>query len=128
MIPLENIVADLQFEMIGRPDAGVHPSTLWLTGFERSTLGPELAKRGARLEGDPHPSEQFFVRSDNYSLALRGVVAHTMSSYGLHKQYHEPSDEIQHLNLVYMEHTITSLVAPLRWFADTTWKPVWREG
>ena len=55
-----NIVANLQFEMIGRPDAKVPPHTLWLTGYERSTLGPELARRGARLVQDPHPEQNFF--------------------------------------------------------------------
>ncbi|HET9369651.1 MAG TPA: M20/M25/M40 family metallo-hydrolase, partial [Vicinamibacterales bacterium] len=64
VIPLANIVADLQFEMIGRPDPAVPPGTLWLTGFSRSTLGPELAKQGARLVDDPHPDQNFFQRSD----------------------------------------------------------------
>ena len=33
----------VQFEMIGRPDPKVPPKTLWLTGYERSDLGPTLA-------------------------------------------------------------------------------------
>lgn len=41
--PLGNVIANLQFEMIGRPDPKVPAKTLWLTGYERSTLGPELA-------------------------------------------------------------------------------------
>ena len=55
MVPLDQLVAMLQFEMIGRADQAVPPHTLWLTGYERSTLGPELAKRGAKLVPDPHP-------------------------------------------------------------------------
>ena len=42
-VPLHNIVANLEFEMIGRPDPAVPGDTLWLTGYERSNLGPELA-------------------------------------------------------------------------------------
>ena len=57
-VPLEAIVANLEFEMIGRPDPAVPPHTLWLTGYERSDLGPRLAKRGARLVQDPHPSRE----------------------------------------------------------------------
>ncbi len=68
-VPLKNIVANLEFEMIGRPDAAVKPDELWLTGFERSNLGPELAKHGAKLVADPHPQQHFFQRSDNYALA-----------------------------------------------------------
>ena len=94
VVPLDKIVANLQFEMIGRPDAKVPPHTLWLTGYERSTLGPELAKRGAKLVQDPHPDQSFFTRSDNIQFARRGVIAHTVSSFGLHKDYHQASDEI----------------------------------
>ena len=87
------MVAMVQFEMIGRPDNKVPAKTLWLTGYERSDLGPTLARRGARLVQDPHPDMSFFTRSDNITFARRGVVAHTVSSYGLHKEYHTPADE-----------------------------------
>ena len=40
LVPLERIVANLEFEMIGRADKAVPAHTLWLTGYERSTLGP----------------------------------------------------------------------------------------
>ena len=93
--PLASIVANLQFEMIGRPDKAVPAQTLWLTGYERSTLGPTLAKHGARLVKDPHLEQNFFMRSDNYQFARRGIVAHTVSSYGLHTDYHQPSDEVR---------------------------------
>ena len=52
-VPLEKIVADFNFEMLGRPDTKVPPGTLWLTGYERSTLGPELVRQGAALVKDP---------------------------------------------------------------------------
>src|SRR4030095_92062 len=101
-VPLANIVANLEFEMIGRPDSSVPARTLWLTGYERSNLGPELARRGARLVADPHPQQNFFTRSDNYVLALRGVVAHTVSSFGLHTDYHRPSDDITKIDFPFM--------------------------
>ena len=68
-VPLDTIVANLEFEMIGRADKAVAAHTLWLTGYERSNLGPELARQGARLVADPHPEQNFFQRSDNYALA-----------------------------------------------------------
>src|SRR6185437_4037988 len=71
-VPLANIVANLAFEMIARPDATVAAGALWLTGWDRSNLGPELAQHGARLVADPHPEHHFFQRSDNYALAQRG--------------------------------------------------------
>jgi hypothetical protein len=128
VVPLSDIVADLQIEMIGRPDPKVPAGTLWLTGYERSTLGPQLAARGARLVEDPHPDQRFFERSDNIRFARRGVVAHTVSSFGLHGEYHQPSDEFRHINIAHMRDAIASLVEPVRWLASTAEKPVWIEG
>ena len=127
-VPLPKIVADLTFEMLGRPDAKVAAGTLWLTGFERSNLGPELARQGASLVADPHPEQHFFQRSDNYPLALRGVIAHTISSFGLHTDYHRPSDEISKIDFPFMSRSINSLVKPIRWLANSTFHPAWLPG
>ncbi len=126
--PLNRIVANLQFEMIGRPDPKVAPETLWLTGYERSTLGPTLAREGARLVRDPHPEQNFFMRSDNYQFARRGIVAHTVSSYGMHKDYHQPSDEVRTIDFPHMTRAIASMLDPIRWLANSSFKPDWVEG
>jgi hypothetical protein len=125
VVPLDQIIADLQFEMLGRPDPMVPSKTLWLTGYPLSNLGAELAKQGARLVADPHLSENFFMRSDNIRFARRGVVAHTVSSYGLHKEYHQPSDEVRLIDFPHMTEAIRSLLEPVRWLANSTFKPAW---
>jgi len=127
-VPLKRIVADLTFEMLGRPDPKVAAGNLWLTGYERSNLGAELARQGAHLVADPHPEQNFFQRSDNYTLALRGVVAHTVSSFGLHTDYHRPSDEIGKIDFPFMTQAIGSLVAPIRWLAGSSFRPTWVPG
>lgn len=127
-VPLEQIVGNITFEMLGRPDAKVPPGTLWLTGFERSTLGPELARRGASLVADPHPDQNFFQRSDNYPLALRGVIAHTISSFGLHTDYHRVSDEVGKIDFPFMTRSLNSLVKPIQWFANSDFRPAWLPG
>ena len=127
-VPLTQIVANLQFEMIGRPDGTVPARTLWLTGYERSNLGPALAGRGARLVQDPHPQMDFFTRSDNIQFARRGVVAHTVASYGLHKEYHTPADEIGLIDFTHMSDAIASLVGPIRWLANARFTPAWNPG
>ena len=127
-VPLENIVANLQFEMIGRPDAKVAAQTLWLTGYERSNLGEELARRGARIVADPHPEQSFFTRSDNIRFARRGVVAHTVSSFGLHTDYHRPSDEIGTIDFAHMTRAIRSMVEPVQWLANASFRPEWKPG
>lgn len=127
-VPLEKIVADFNFEMLGRPDSKVPAGSLWLTGYERSTLGPELVKQGAALVKDPRPDQNFFQRSDNYTLALRGVIAHTVSSFNLHSDYHRPTDDISKIDFPFMTRSINSLVKPIQWLANTTFKPAWLPG
>jgi hypothetical protein len=124
-VPLGQIVANLEFEMIGRRDPALPQDGLWLTGFHRSDLGSELVRHGAALAPDPHPTQNFFQRSDNYSLARRGIIAHTVSSFGLHADYHEPSDEISRIDFPHMTRAIASMVAPIEWLAQTTWRPQW---
>jgi len=124
-VPLPSIVANLEFEMIGRPDPLVPEGTLWLTGFDRSDLGPELAKHGARLVNDPHPDQKFFQRSDNYALAKQGIIAHTVSSFGLHPDYHQPSDELTKIDFAHMDQAIESMQSPILWLANTDFRPTW---
>ena len=127
-VPIEKIVANLQFEMIGRADPKVPAHHLWLTGYERSNLGSELAKQGAKIVADPHPDQNFFFRSDNIQFAYRGIVAHTVSSYNLHKEYHTPADEISQIDFAHMTDSIRSMVAPILWLSNSAFKPEWKEG
>ena len=125
---LKNIVANLEFEMIARLDPKTKNDQLWLTGWERTDLGPELADHGANLVGDPHPEEKFFMRSDNYVLAKRGIVAQTVSSYGLHKDYHQPTDTLSRVDWQHLDSAISSMIAPIRWLIDSDFVPKWNEG
>jgi Zn-dependent M28 family amino/carboxypeptidase len=124
-VPLGRIIANLEFEMIGRRDPALPKDGLWLTGFDRSDLGPELVRHGAPLAPDPHPAQNFFRRSDNYSLARRGVIAQTVSSFGLHADYHEPSDELSRIDFPHLTRAIASMVEPIAWLSQTAWKPKW---
>lgn len=126
--PQEKLIANLEFEMIGRPDPKVRPEELWLTGYERSDLGPELARRGAKLVQDPHPEQNFFQRSDNIQLARRGIIAHTVSSFGLHTDYHQVSDEVRTIDFDHMTRAINSMVVPITWLVNSKFRPKWNEG
>jgi hypothetical protein len=125
---LAEIVANLEFEMIGRADPKVKPDQLWLTGWERTDLGPALAAHGALLTVDPHPEQGFFMRSDNFALAKDGIVAQTVSSYGLHKDYHQPTDTLEKVDWQHLDSAIGSMIAPVTWLANSDFTPKWNEG
>ena len=127
-VSLKDIAAYLEFEMIGRPDSAVPKGTLWLTGWDRSNVGPALAEHGASLVADPHSDQDFFRRSDNYVFAKVGVVAQTVSSYGLHKDYHRPSDDIAHIDFQHMDEAIESLFEPVLWLVNSDFVPHWNPG
>jgi hypothetical protein len=126
--PLEQTVADLNIEMVGRPDSlagGLGKA--WLTGYERSNMGDGLKAGGIPIVPDPRPSQNFFQRSDNYALAVRGIVAHTLSTFNLHTDYHRPSDEADRLDYEHMAGVIMAATEAVRLLADGP-KPAWKPG
>ncbi|WP_443747845.1 M28 family metallopeptidase [Asticcacaulis solisilvae] len=127
-VPLTDIVANIEFEMIGAQDPKLPQNTLMMTGFERSDLGEALKAHGALVTGDPYPDEHFFERSDNYQLALQGIVAHTVSGWATTPTYHSPTDDLAHLNLPFMKAAIQSLIGPAKWLADSDFTPQWKPG
>jgi aminopeptidase YwaD len=127
-VPLTSIVANLEFEMIGAQDPKLPANTLMMTGFERSNLGEALKAHGALVAADPYPDQHFFERSDNYSLAVTGVVAHTLSGWAVVPTYHTPQDTLANLNLPFMTQAIQSLIEPARWLANSDFTPQWKPG
>lgn len=127
-VPLSQIVANVEFEMIGAQDPKLPTNTLMMTGFERSNLGEALKQHGGLVTGDPYPDQHFFERSDNYALALKGVVAHTVSGWAVTPTYHQPTDTFENLNIPFMTSAIRSLVAPVEWLANSDFVPAWKPG
>ena len=109
----DEAVANIEFEMIGAQDPKLPAGQMMMTGFDRSTLGETLKSHGALVTGDPYPEEHFFERSDNYSLALQGVVAHTVSGWAVIPTYHTPQDTLESLDIGFMTKAIQSLIDPL---------------
>jgi aminopeptidase YwaD len=127
-VPLSSIVANLELEMIGAQDPKLPAGHLMMTGFERSNFGEILKKNGALISSDPYPEEHFFQRSDNYSLALQGIVAHTVSGWAVVPTYHQPTDTVANLNIPFMTTAIQSLINPLRAVANGSETPQWKAG
>lgn len=93
------IIAGVNLEMLGYPQFG--KNTLMMTGMKESDLYKLFRNRAAdafirfrRERGN------LFERSDNYSLAKKGIPAHTlMASDDREPCYHRPCDELKRMNL-----------------------------
>jgi hypothetical protein len=131
LFPLEKTACNLNFEMIGRPDAQVGGAgKLWLTGDERSNLGARFRELGMPVVADPRPSQNFFQRSDNYAFARRGVVAQTLSTFDpeAHKDYHGVDDELERLDLDHMAEAVRASLPGVRALAEGALTPAWNPG
>ena len=126
-IAVDDLVANLEFEMIGVDDPK-RPGFLMLTGWDRTDLGPTLQSHGAKIGPDLYPEQNFFQRSDNYQLALKGVVAQTISAWPVPPTYHAASDDLAHVDLELMDRTIGSLAGPIAWLLDSDYRPAWYPG
>lgn len=120
-IDLEKVVANVNIEMIGRPEAGAR-NKVWVTGWEKSDLGalmvPGAGQVGVTVFEHPQYSSMLYRASDNYSFAQKGVIAHSFSAGSLHDDYHQPSDEWEKLNLDHMAGVIRGLFAGAYPIAD----------
>jgi Zn-dependent M28 family amino/carboxypeptidase len=93
-VPLEQIVADLNLDMLGRNWA----DTIVAIGKEHSDLGTTLERVNAAHPelgmvaiDDRWPEERFYFRSDHYNFARKGVPALFFFN-GVHPDYHRVTD------------------------------------
>jgi len=125
IVPLSTMAANLEIEMDGRPDSLIGgPGKAWLTGFNRSTMGSMFQSAGLAIVPDPRPAQNFFERSDNIAFAKAGIPAHTLSTFGLHPDYHQPSDEVSKIDFTHFEAVIQTATRAVRLLANGP-APVW---
>jgi Peptidase family M28 len=93
-VPLANVVADLNSDMVGRNSK----DTVAVIGREHSNLGAMLDSVAAahpelkiKPVGDLWPQEGLYFRSDHYNFAKKGVPILFFTT-GLHPDYHKVSD------------------------------------
>lgn len=129
LFPLEKTSCNLNYEMIGRADelAG-GAGRLWLSGHERSNLMGAIEREGISISPDLRPEQNFFERSDNYAFAVRGIVAQTFSTYNMHQDYHQVTDEWDTLDYEHMEVASREAYRIARLIADGEIDPAWLEG
>jgi len=128
VVPNAALVANLEIEMIGRPDSlSGGKGRAWLTGFERSTMGELFAANGLPIVPDKRPSQSFFTRSDNIAFARMGIPAHTLSSFNLHDDYHQVTDDVSGVDFDHMAAVIDAATKAVGLLANGP-APVWKAG
>jgi hypothetical protein len=112
--PLDKIVANINIEMIGRPESGA-AEKCWMTGWHQSDLGILLNKGSQRVGiltfEHPQFSSMLYRASDNYSFVEAGVIAHSFSAGSLHSDYHQVTDEWEKLEIRHMTRVIQGIFA-----------------
>ena len=110
--PLDKIRANVNIEMIGRPEPGAR-NKIWMTGWQESDLGVLMNKAslpfGVEIFNHPKHSAMLYRSSDNWSFAQKGVIAHSFSAGSLHSDYHQPDDEWDRLEIPHMTRVIQGL-------------------
>lgn len=135
VFPLENTVADLNIDMIGRRDSAHTTGApyVYVIGSDRLSTDLHAANERANTtyahlaldytfnaENDPN---RFYYRSDHYNFARKGVPSIFYFS-GVHEDYHKPGDDVEKI-LFDLLHQRTLLVFHTAWIlANADQRPV----
>jgi Zn-dependent M28 family amino/carboxypeptidase len=110
----DKVIAMFNIEMIGT-ESKWGKNSAYITGFDKSDMGNILQKNLSNSQfkfyPDPYPEQGLFLRSDNASLAKKGVPAHTISTSKMdsEKYYHTQGDEVETLDLKNMTEIIRAI-------------------
>ena len=90
-------------------------------------MGERLAAGGIPIVADQRLSQRFFERSDNIAFARKGIVAHTLSTFNLHTDYHTVRDDVAQVDFAHMAAVINAAAAAARILTDGP-RVEWSEG
>ena len=131
VIPLSQIVADVNLEQLGRTDStrGPEIATAGPTGYGYSTMIDEFRAAGEQTRVkvyDPESdSDRFFAQSDNYSFAEIGIPAHTFCVAFEFPDYHAVGDEWQKIDYDNMAKVDRMLALGIIMLGDDPAAPRW---
>ncbi|HXB29391.1 MAG TPA: M28 family peptidase [Puia sp.] len=114
IIDPDKVIAMFNIEMIGT-ESKWGKNSAYITGFDKSDMGTIIQKNlsGSQFKfyPDPYPEQGLFLRSDNATLAKKGVPAHTISTSKMdsEKYYHKQGDEVGTLDLKNMTEIIRAI-------------------
>jgi hypothetical protein len=130
-LPVSNIVGDVNLEQVGRTDSSKGPeiSNASLTGYDYSDLTKYMERAGAatgvKVYLDKEASDPFFMRSDNATLASRGVPAHSLTTAFVYPDYHGVGDEWQKIDYDNMAKIDRMVALGLVTMANSLKPPQW---
>lgn len=114
VFPLENTIADLNIDMIGRVDS-MHATSapyVYIIGSDRLStqlhrINEEANAAHVKLDLDytfnaANDPNRFYYRSDHYNFARKGVPVIFYFS-GVHEDYHQPGDEVDRIRFDLLE-------------------------
>ena len=107
IFPLENTVANVNIDMIGRMDTENEKKNdsnyIYVIGADKLSselhqINEEANKKHVKLRldykyNDENDPNRFYYRSDHYNFAKHGIPI-IFYFNGVHKDYHQPSDEV----------------------------------
>ena len=131
VVPLDQTVADVNLEQLGRTDAsdGPQQSAASMTGFDYSSLGTtfQLAGRrsGVRVFKSERFSDRFFRASDNYAFAEKGIPAHTICVAYQYPDYHGLGDHWEKVDFANMARVDRMVALGLLTLANDPERPRW---
>jgi hypothetical protein len=135
ILPLNNTIADLNIDMIGRVDnahkdtlsvatSGVKvPDYIYVIGSDKLSselhqISEEANRKYTHLNldytfNDPHDPNRFYYRSDHYNFAKYKIpVAFYFN--GVHEDYHQPTDDVEKIDFAKAE-KVSRLVFYTAW-------------
>lgn len=130
LVPIKSTVANLNLEQLGRTDSSDGPEidTFAFTGDDYSNL-PRMVRAAAKTQGiatySKDGADDFFERSDNYSFASAGIVAHTLVVAFDFPDYHEVSDEANKIDYANLAKVDRGIAAGVLAVADSAEAPQW---
>ncbi len=116
LIPLENTIADLNIDMVGRVDKAHEgkPDYIYVIGSDKlsselHSINEEANKKYIKMDldytfNDPKDVNRFYYRSDHYNFAAKKIPI-IFYFNGVHDDYHRPTDDVEKIEFDKAEKT-----------------------
>ncbi len=134
LVPLNKTVFNMNCDGAGYNDV----TRITVIGLDRTGVKKEFTTAttafGLTAQDDPAPEQNLFDRSDNVSLAAKGIPAPTYSpgfnafDAEINKYYHQAADNPDNIDHAYLLKYAQSYIYAARLIADRAKAPEWSKG